>query len=104
MIAASVTIMPSAIPPLDPRRALELQAWCVFIDRWLDTGPDMMPFTAARRLLSKLADTGIATVKPGSDFRSIVMLGILARARGSDYELLMNWRAAAMARLEGALS
>lgn len=98
---AAITIAPAPQPPLDLRRTLELQAWCLFIDRWCDTGPDLMPFAAARRLLAKLTAAGLADVR-GADVRAIAMLGVTARSRGSDHELLMSWRAAAFARIEGA--
>lgn len=99
---SAITIPPSAPPPLGPRRAMELQAWCLFIDRWLDTGPEVPPLGAARRLLARLTTAGVATLSQGADLRAIHMLGVIARSRGSDHELLMCWRTAAMARLEGS--
>jgi len=90
----------AAPPPLDPRRQLELELWIGHIDRVLAAGGPLHPGAAARRLVSRIDDTGAGTVRRTETQWSLLLLGISARSDASAYALLRNWQAAAMERLE----
>lgn len=87
-------------PPLDPRRALEIEVWIGHIDRVLDANIDSTS-PAARRLLTRIDQTDAGQWRTGDRWQ-LMLLGIRASAGASAYALLRNWQAAAMQRLEAS--
>jgi len=86
-------------PPLDPRRALEIEVFAHYVSQVLRSQTAALPFDASRRLVRKLEAAGAATVRRGEDVTSIQLLGLTARTNSSDYALLSNWLTAAYARI-----
>lgn len=98
--AAPAILSDQPPPPLDPRRALEVEVWISHIDRVLAANIDHNA-PAARRLLARIDQTDAGQLRTG-DRWSLMLLGIRASAGASAYALLRNWQAAAMQRLEAS--
>lgn len=87
---------------LHPRRTLELEVWCRYIDLCLSAKTEAMPFGLARNLLRRLEAADVAQVRHGSTESTIQMHGVSARSNGGEYALLQNWKSAAWAKIEEA--
>lgn len=100
-----MTVQAQAIrPPLDLRRALEVEAWDALIERRLGDPRDMLGGHAARRLVQDLTAQGVAQLapspNPAMDAVQITIAGVRSPfTNGGASALLRNWQTAARSRL-----
>ena len=88
---------------IDPRHALDLEAYICRIDAALADPGEFLPGRAATRLLERIVAAG-ARVKPIGENAAVELafLMVSATSTGTPHALLRNWQAAAKDRLAGA--
>lgn len=98
-----------ALPPIDARRALEVEAYVALIDARLSGGDSLIQGTVGRQLLKELIEHGVAhlsftdpsgSANSADQKRNLTLAGIQTTTNAEgDLTLLRCWQQAAVKRL-----